>query len=75
MPHQYLGALEVESRSGAVTFRFRFQIPLIKLDVRFSRIQLPDKGYVAFAHGLVLRCWLNRVRPSVSERYSSGKRP
>jgi hypothetical protein len=34
-----VSAFAVESRSGAVTVRpFRFQIPLIKPDVRISRI-------------------------------------
>ena len=35
----------VESRSGAVAARpLRFHSPLIKLDVRISRIQLSDQG-------------------------------
>jgi hypothetical protein len=29
----------------------RFQIPLIKLEVRISRVQLSDKGRSALAHG------------------------
>ena len=33
---------------------FRFHIPLIEPDVRFSRIRLSDKAY-AFAHGRLLR--------------------
>ena len=41
----------VESRSGAVTLWFRFQIPLIKPGVRFSRDRLSDKVAYVFAHG------------------------
>ena len=29
----------------------RFHLPLIKPDVRFSRIRLSDKGLMLFAHG------------------------
>jgi hypothetical protein len=43
--------LGVESRSGAVTLWFRFQIPLIKPGVRFSRDRLSDKVAYVFAHG------------------------
>jgi hypothetical protein len=39
-----------------VALELRFQIPLIKPDVRMSRIRLSDKVVYAFAHGrLVLR--------------------
>ena len=42
----------VESRSGAVAYELRFQIPLIKPDVRISRISAFGQGsYLAFAHG------------------------
>jgi hypothetical protein len=61
----------VESRSGAVARRLRFQIPLIKLAGQLSCSQLSDKGHLAFAHGMVVLKWLKRVRPSVASRYSS----
>ena len=43
----------MESRSGAVaTYApLRFHSPLIKPDVRFSRIRLSDKVIHAVAHG------------------------
>jgi hypothetical protein len=43
--------LRVESRSGALTLWFRFQISLIKPGVRFSRDRLSDKISYVFAHG------------------------
>ena len=58
----------VESRSGAVTFMpFRFQIPLIKPDVRISRISaFGPRSIHAFAHGRLLVVFSNRTNPSVS---------
>jgi hypothetical protein len=44
---------------------FRFHIPLIKPDGRFSRIRLSDK-FQAFAHGRCAVSFSNRSRPSVS---------
>ena len=58
----------VESRSGAVTLMpFRFQIPLIKPDVRISRISaFGPRSIHAFAHGRLLVVFSNRTNPSVS---------
>lgn len=56
----------VESRCGAVSRQdFRFHIPLIKLDGRFSRIQLSDK-FQAFAHGRRAVSFSSRSSPSFS---------
>jgi hypothetical protein len=41
-------SLTVESRSGAVARRLRFQIPLIKPDVRISRISAFGQGCLCF---------------------------
>ena len=42
----------------------RFQIPLIKPDVRISRIRLSDKVVYAFAHGRLVLKRSRRNRPS-----------
>ena len=52
---------------------FRFQIPLIKPDVRISRISaFGPRSIHAFAHGRLLVVFSNRTNPSVSWRYPSG---
>jgi hypothetical protein len=61
-------AFAVESRSGAVTvYPFRFQIPLIKPDMRISRISaFGPRSIHAFAHGKLCVVCSNRTSPSVS---------
>jgi hypothetical protein len=44
----------------------RFQIPLVKPDVRFSRIRLPFQRIHAFAHEKLDAFWTSRNRPSLS---------
>jgi hypothetical protein len=66
--------LGVESRSGAVTRWFRFQIPLIKPGVRFSRDRLSDKVAYAFAHGRLAIEPAKQNRPKFCFRYWSLKR-
>src|SRR5271166_3826346 len=58
----------VESRSGAVTINpFRFQIPLIKPDVRISRISaFGPRSIHDFAQGRLRVVCSNRTSPSVS---------
>ena len=61
-------AFAVESRSGAVMVTpFRFQIPLIKPDMRISRISaFGPRSIHAFAHGKLRVVCSNRTSPSVS---------
>ena len=62
---------QVESTTGAVAQRPRFQSPLGEPDVRVSRIRLSLRYHV-FAHGkLRVRCG-KQTSPSVSYRYSFG---
>ena len=55
-------ACRVEIWRGSA--RPRFQIPLIKPDVRMSRIRLSDKVRYAFAHGMVVVKRSSRNKPS-----------
>ena len=64
----------VESRSGAVTRWFRFQIPLIKPGVRLSRDRLSDKVAYALAHGRLAVEPAKQNRPKFCFRYWSLKR-
>ena len=57
------GACRVEIWRGNAK-PFRFQIPLIKPDMRFSRIRLSDKVVYAFAHGRLVLKRSSRIRPS-----------
>jgi hypothetical protein len=43
----------------------RFHTPLIKLDVRFSRIQLSDKAVHTFAHEPLVLAPLKLVEPQL----------
>ncbi len=73
-----VGLIDVESRRGAVAWALwaslRFLSPLIKPDVRVSRIRLPDRLHLK-AHGGGPR-WTRRSRitPSSPNTTLSGKR-
>ena len=54
-----------------VSAMLRFHLPLVKLDVRFSRIQLSDKDHV-FAHEKLRVRSGSLISPKVRWRYSSG---
>src|SRR5215469_7021647 len=71
---RYALRLGVESRSGAVTRWFRFQIPLIKPGVRLSRDRLSDKVAYALAHGRLAVEPAKQNRPKFCFRYWSLKR-
>jgi hypothetical protein len=65
----YLSLPLTTTRCGVEIWRggtrvLRFQIPLIKPDLRISRIRLSDKGYLAFAHGRFVLKRARRTRPS-----------
>ena len=52
----------------------RFHIPLIKPDVRISRIRLSDKEIHAFAHGKLRLIQRSRTSPSLRYKDSAEKR-
>ena len=56
-----------------ISTMLRFHTPLIKPDVRISRIRLSDKATHAFAHGTVAATFVEAgTVPSSRYRYSSG---